>query len=922
MQQLAIIDVLSAGRTADFRPQDNYSIGDGRRCLVIVGGESAQFAFQLDAVPAGAAEVVIAGCLEVYDSHAYVYKHLNTVFEVRVNGVPVFDGIQHWRSHEETVAFWNPFDYPFDAALLKPGMNTVTLFNKTGREALGEFYDVQLDAVFGAEEAERKLSTLYLSTVEVNHVASPIQYPALRGVPRTAVAGVPFIVEVSTGPRAAPVAIGEADNATVTDLGAQEELGEYRALFEITLREAGKPCAVSFTVNDTTLTARVETVYARQGTLDLVLGPGAESTYWHQLLVAAQDFFALDSGTCFRVSIDDFLGNLHFYDLAQWKPLIEYLVRRRRHYALQRLRVPPYSRIQHHELTELADLGPGLFAGTSVPEPILFLHREHAESPDLDRRLGAYLDYFVKRMEEVRLPGHPVVTFDSPGALSGHYYRLGLDAQVSEIGPACNVVEEICSRGAATAYGKPWGVATAMHWYCGQGAHYACDDSRVRQAWLTMLSSYLAGARHIVWEGGVFDNLPVYNYLLTEESWRDYGRRYHHPALVAMRDNFRRLLDLHRAQQLPSPTVRFAVLHGNNDMFTGAFQPITSTLGDMSMIRAWSLLKVWLPHFSWGRHGADHGRPHRRWYSCTPYGQVDVIPEHASLAHYQKYGLLALLGWNTMTDEQYDKLLHYVEKGGTLFAALPHFVTDTRQRHLWTFYRGGDLTQLCGVRARDMGRRLETVRFHTEQFAAHLPAEMTLSPKNPLFVEDFDETYPVFSLDVTYVTGDVEVTDAEVLATSQAGQPVLLRKRIGNGAVYLLNTYHHAGRGRLLDLAEGILRTLVEEQPAPLRLHDPRQVVAWFEYPADGFTRHVFLNTDWTTEGNTAPVTVTFGEETIRFDVPEGKPVQLLSDGQRHRLVTDPVMQVTGWNADGETLHLSSIGDAGAVHRIGRCDGH
>jgi len=891
-KNLAHIDVLSAGRITDFRPRDNYSIGDKRRCRVIGGGEAVEFTFTLDAVPSGIAEVVIAGCLEIYDSHAYVYKHLNTVFTVRVNGVTIFDGVQHWRSHEETVAFWNPFDYPFDAALLREGVNTVTLINNTSRVTLGEFYDARLDDQFGAEEGERKLATLYLSTMEVNYVAPPARYPTLRGVPRTAVAGVPFIVEVSTGLQPESITIGTADNAAVTELGMEEELGEYRALFEITPREAGQPCSVDFTINNTTFTARVETIYAHVGELDLILGPGAESTYWHQLLPAAQDFFALDEGTCFRISIDDFLGNLHFVPLEEWKPLINYLVRRRRHYALQRLRVPPYSKIQHHELTELADMGPGLFAGTSVPEPILFLHREDAKSPDLDKRLGAYLDYFAGQMAVVKLPGHPVVTFDSAGAMSGHYYRLGLDVQVSEIGPACNVIEEICSRGAATAYGKPWGVATAMHWYCGQGAQYAYDDSRVRQAWLTMLSSYLAGARYIVWEGGVFDNLPVYNYLLTEESWRDYGRRYHHPALVAMRENFRRLLDLHRAQQLPSPTVRFAVLHGKNDMFAGAFQSTTSTLGDMSMIRAWSLLKVWLPHFSWGRHGTDHGRPHRRWYSGTPYGQVDVIPEHAEMAHYQKYGLLALLGWNTMTDAQYAKLLQYVKNGGTLFISLPHLVTDTRQQHLWTFYRGGDLTELCGVRARDMGRRLETVRFHTDQFSAHLPAEMVLSEKNPLFPEDFDEIYPVFSLDVTYVTGDVEVTDAEVLAASQAGQPVLLRKRIGQGAVYLLNTYHHPGRGRLLDLAEGILRTLVETQPAPLRLHDPRGVVAWFEYPTDGFTRYVFLNTDWTTEGNVAPVTVTVGEETISFDVPEGTPVQLLSDGKRYVLVTDPAIQV------------------------------
>ncbi len=916
MKPIATIDLFAgsqaAGRTAEFRGRDNWSLSDKRRCLRLNGGETLEFTFSVADPGDGIAELVFTGCLEIYDSHAYIRKHLNSVLEIRLNGTLVFDGILHWRSHEETVAFWNPFDFPFDASLLQEGENTVVLKNQTSRETLGEFFDPQLLEHFAEAEAVRKLSTLYLSSLEVNFVRPPVAYPRLNGVPRTAVAGQSFIVEIDTGDEAAEVVVASSENAVVEPCGREFEFGAWRTLFAVTPAAPASPCTVMFEVNGKGLTATVDQVYAEINPQEFITGPGAETTYWHMLKTAAQDFFALESGNCLRMSIDDYLANLHFIPLAKWQPLISYLVRRRRYYALQRLRVPPYSKIQHEELIELANMGgQELFAGVAVPEPVLFFHR-NPQNKDLQESLEKYLAYFEQRMAEIRLPGHRLVTFDSAGGLCGHYYRLGLDAHITELGPACNCFEESCCRGAATAYGRPWGIATAMHWYCGQGAQYAYDDARVRFAWLTMLSSYLAGARHILWEGGVFDNLPVYNYLLSEESWRDYGRRYPDPEPAAVRACFGKLLDFHRAQQLPSPKVRFAILRGTNDLFAGMFGNDASAHGDMSLARAWTLLKVFLPHVSWGRWGTDHGRQHRRWYSATPYGQVDVLPAEAAQEHYNKYQVLALLSWNTMSDELYERLCAYVENGGVLFAALPHFCIDTAQQHEWRFYQDGDLSRLCGIKAKDVGPRLESVKFQTDMFSKQSPRKFELSRQNPLFVEDFDEVFPVFSLDVSYFTGEIEVVDAEVLAASQSGAPVLLRRKLGKGTVYLLNTYHHIGRGRLLDLAEGVLRGLVEEQIVPIKVKDPRQVVAHFEYPAEKYTRYFFLNTDWTTGDNAAPVTVTLGDDSFSFEVPEGRPVQLLSDGRRHVLLSNPAIQVTAWKSQQNALHLEAVGGSAA----------
>ena len=911
MKTLAVIDLLSIAPdwVTEFRGSDRYSISDRRTCLKILSPETVEFPFELgreDVVP-GTGEVVMEGCLDLHADHAYVWKHINSVLEVAVNGRTVFDGVQHWRSHEETVAFWNPFDFPFDMSLLRAGVNTVRITNKTSRRTLGEFFDPQLLDQFDEDTAVRKLATLYLAALTINFRAGPKVYPCLAGVPRCAVAGVPFIVEVSTGPRKGEVAVTGCENADVRPLGIELEMNEYRALFEVTPLRPGSPCTTRLRTGGTEIDARVDVVYAPLDGEELIVAPGAESTYWRNLNVAAQDCFAEETGNGFRFMIDDYLADLHFVSLSQWIPFISYLVRRRKRFAIGRHRVPPYSKTPHVEVGALAGLGGDLFAGAAVIEPVSHLDRDTG-TEDLAERLASYLEYFRSQMESARIGGGKVVTFDSAGPMCGHYYPLGLDVHLAELGPACNCVEEACCRGAAQAFEKPWGVAVAMHWYCGQGAQYAYDDARVRFAWLTMLSSYLAGARQIMWEGGCFENLPVYNGILSEESWRDYGRRYDAPELKAMRSQFGGLLNFHRAQQFPSPVVRHAIIHGTNDLFHGEFRANTTRLGDMSTTRAWLLLKVFLPHFSFGRQSTDHGRSVRRWYSATPYGQVDVAPAHAGLATFEKYQLLALAGWNTMTEELHEKLLGYVRGGGTLFVSLPHFTTDTAQQHVWRFFRGGDLSELCGLRARELGPRLERVIFETDMFAAHLPREFVLSPRAPLFVHDLDEPYPVFSFDVTYFSGEVEVLDAEVLARSQAGQPVILRRKIGDGWVYLLNSYHHCGRGRLLDLAEGVLRTLVEAQQRPIRVSDERGVVSWFEYERNEWTEIAFLNTDWTTAGNEAPVVVNMGEDEIRFAVPEGRPVRVLTDGARHVIVTDPAMQVSEWQSGTERLALTTFG--------------
>lgn len=889
----------TTGQETVFRAADDYSISDQRPCLLLRSGDVAEWQISLPATvadQAGGAALVIDACLGIHADHAYADRHINSMLRITINDTLIFDGVHHWRSHPETVAFWNPFDFPFGPHVLRPGKNRIRLENTTSRAGLGEFFDPDLGATLGLAEVEQRLGALYLADLQLRQLPAVAAELALGGVPRSAIAGKSVIVEVCHPRAEETIRPVNLQNTRVSFLGDAFEFGMQRALFRLVPLLPGRECRLDFLVSNQLLTCSIPVIYPDTQAAALSTGPGAESTYWHHLLTAAQGFFTENQGTCLRICIDDFLANLHFIPPADWYPLITYLIRREREICLLRHRTPPYSRILPEHLAELAELAGDRFIGTTLPEFSNFLATDSTSAANLQRRLQQFLAAFKKRLKETRLPGQAVVTFDSAGALAGHYYRCGLDMHVTELGPRCNCFEESCCRGAAGVHGKPWGIAAAMQWYYGQGAAYPFDQARVRLARLTMLHSYFAGARHIVWEGGCFNSLPVYNYILTPETWRDQYREYDDAEPQAIRRNFSQLLEIHQALQLPAPRVRFAVLQGHHATIVGRFTTEQSTFGDLSIARSDALISVFLPHFSHGRGPTDDERPQRRWYSFTPFGQVDVIPDYTSVQHLRRYPLLAILGWNTMTEKLHRNLLAYVRHGGTLFLSLPHCVTDRGQTLRWSFFRQGDLHELAGVQVHGAGHRVDEVTFDTAEFQEDLPRKLALSSPNPLFPEDFGEDYPVFGTDVSYVAGDITITDdTEVLARGQAGNPVILSRRLGRGRVVFLNCWHHPGRGRFRQLAQGVLRSLARAVPTPLRVEDPARVISWFEYEHDAFRRFLFVNTDWTGRTPAAPVTVHTPQGSIDFTVPPDEPMQLFTDEQDFFLVPDLRQHLQSW---------------------------
>ena len=99
----------------------------------------------------------------------------------------------------------------------------------------------------------------------------------------------------------------------------------------------------------------------------------------------------------------------------------------------------------------------------------------------------------------------------------------------------------------------------------------------------------------------------------------------------------------------------------------------------------------------------------RFFFSGTPYGDFDEVPTEAKQDYFDRYSLLLHLGWNTMIQEDYDKLSHFVENGGTLLIGLPQFSRHVKRDFLeemmeLNLWNDGDLSEFCGLKVVGPGK--------------------------------------------------------------------------------------------------------------------------------------------------------------------------------------------------------------------------
>ena len=363
------------------------------------------------------------------------------------------------------------------------------------------------------------------------------------------------------------------------------------------------------------------------------------------------------------------------------------------------------------------------------------------------------------------------------------------------------------TRGAAKAYRLPlWGTYFAHEWYAG---HYHDDALKRKRLALEYRHAYMHGSRILCHESG-------------DDVIEAYGRCYPRESEISREcydfiNEFGRFM---KEDDRPSggPLVRVAFLQGNLDAWLGGGRNSICTGSSV-----WSQFegRAWghgAPEYSW--NVLDEIGKKRRWWefdsyaacgedlsSLPAYGTYDIIPVTAPLEALCAYDMLLFCGWNTMTEEQLQKLEAYVEQGGILLAGASHLNESSKREGERRFVRGGDLSRLFGCELTGGVTSFGGgVKFREESFVEGLCYPRSLnSYSDPLFSAGYTDY------------AELELRGGRVVATlednfhffDQPGGAALVENKLGKGTAILMTALDYPGSGAVYPFYRFLVKELL-----------------------------------------------------------------------------------------------------------------
>ena len=214
----------------------------------------------------------------------------------------------------------------------------------------------------------------------------------------------------------------------------------------------------------------------------------------------------------------------------------------------------------------------------------------------------------------------------------------------------------------------------------GFGAHNAVQWSttphesieRYKRYRLALYTCYMLGVTDINTEEGLWH---------LEE-----GYEHHHRFSKACKAHLKQQSDFYRYVSSHTRSGKFycpiALIHGRDDGITMfGKNKIWYTFASFgSAEKSWDIANEFYPVTDPGKVLYTYDCPKDRplgFYSGTPYGNVDIIPAESKQSTFDDYKLLVFMGYNKFTQEDKEKLLKYVEKGGKVLMTRSHLTSTT-----------------------------------------------------------------------------------------------------------------------------------------------------------------------------------------------------------------------------------------------------
>lgn len=438
---------------------------------------------------------------------------------------------------------------------------------------------------------------------------------------------------------------------------------------------------------------------------------------------------------------------------------------------------------------------PGYYEGITKNWDAQLGTRKH---PDMKAAHEAYVKEVAKLIEIDRELGiSEVVSVEATG-LNKYNAEAGVTIPMLEL--MCGSPDRLVSslRGMARAFdSKMWGTYVAHEWYGGMRHD---DPLKRKRLELAYKYAYLAGTQAFCLESG-------------DEVILSYGHRFEPDSEIC--EDYRRVLgnmmDYIKSDERPigGPKVKLAFVSGLHDAW-----------GDWGGSYVWNQFEG----EEWGHNEAEHSwrllneiGVKRTWedianfgendLSAFPaYGMYDIVPIEASVDKLCRYDYLIFLGWNSMTDENMDKLYEYVKRGGKLLMSAAHLNYNTK--------RGGDLIMPSNEKleklfgARFTGETFKSnngVKFYYDSINGNLmyPGSKSLVC-DPIYASGYVD-YGKF--EITEGSEAAFITDGFMKKVSMA--PAVIENKVGEGIATLVTSINYPGYPALYPLYRAIAREMI-----------------------------------------------------------------------------------------------------------------
>ncbi len=422
---------------------------------------------------------------------------------------------------------------------------------------------------------------------------------------------------------------------------------------------------------------------------------------------------------------------------------------------------------------QFADMGQRIFRENPTrahtersPNSYLFEGNDvyHYRRPDVQRDYQAGHDFAVSMLSKMRFDAtrHTGVTTQFRLFIEAGYKTIGAETMYSPTEPLLSFL-----RGTATAYDTHFTAHLAVQW--GSTPHATPDHFRRYR--LALYVPYMQGASEINTEEGLWR---------MEEAFSKYHRFT--DALIGhtkeKNDFYKYILSHTRKGHFYAPAAfiqgRLDGWHAFGNHRPWGFEGESNGEAENS----WKpCLNIVYPKSNIGQILIIHGiEPDKScgYYTGTPKGSVDVIPIESAAEIFSRYKALSFAGYNKAEEGDLDKLWDYILEGGSLLMSRAHFATQTALSSI----RSYDLKPISHKLTHTDGKALYEQRSYKGK-----PVSVCVNPKDGY----------------------------ETLASCDDGTPLMIRYKIGDGYLTLLNANAYPANDTVCELYTHFLQEQLQK---------------------------------------------------------------------------------------------------------------